>query len=81
MWLTISLIVSRLSLHSSDTITIFGEVFRAHSSAKWDDSFPITLMKYQYLTAEALSVSMLPTNCEYTFDAVSKPIDVCMYLW
>jgi hypothetical protein len=33
-------------------------------------------MKYQYLTAEALSVSMLPISYEYTLDAVSKPIDV-----
>jgi len=52
------------SLHSSETITILGDVLSAHSSAKWDDSLPMTLIKYQYLTAEALSVSMLPTNYE-----------------
>jgi hypothetical protein len=30
-------------------------------------------MKYQYFDAEALSVSILPINYEYTLDAVSNP--------
>jgi len=55
---------------------MFGDVFNAHSSARCDDSFPMTRMKYQYFTADALSVSIFPTSYEYTFEAVSKPIDV-----
>lgn len=50
----------------------------AHSNAKCDGSLPISLMKYQYLMAEAESVNMLPISYEYTFEAVSKPIDVEM---
>jgi len=33
----------------------------------------MSLIKYQYLIADALSVSMLPISWEYTFAAVSKP--------
>ena len=55
---------------------MLGEVLKAHSAAKCDGSLPISLMKYQYLMAEALSVSMFPISCEYTLEAVSKPIAV-----
>jgi len=49
---------------SSDIITIFGYVYKAHSRARWEGSFPISLMKYQYFVAEALSVSILPISWE-----------------
>ena len=62
--LTISFKVSLRLLHSSDTITMLGDVLRAHSNAKCDGSYPISLIKYQYLTAEALSVSMFPISWE-----------------
>jgi hypothetical protein len=38
-------------------------------------------MKYQYLDAEALSVSILPINWEYTFEAVSNPSADWIYVW
>jgi len=73
--------VSFALFDSSETMTMLGQVLRAHSRARWEGSLPISLMKYQYLTAEALSVNMLPISCEYTFEALSKPIAELMYLW
>ena len=74
--LTMSGRVSPLYEDSSEMIVRFGWVLSAHSMAKWEGSFPINLIKYQYLEAEALSVSMFPINWEYTFEAVSNPSEV-----
>lgn len=60
--LTISTKVSLLNAHSSEIMTTLGWVYKAHSRAKWEGSLPINLMKYQYFIAEALSVSIFPTN-------------------
>lgn len=68
--------VSLLSSDASEIITMLGHVLSAHSIARWEASLPMSLIKYQYFTADALSVNIFPINCEYTLDAVSKPIDV-----
>ena len=61
---TISGRVSPLYEDSSEIIVRLGWVLRAHSIAKWDGSFPINLIKYQYLLADALSVSIFPISYE-----------------
>ena len=73
MRLTTSGSVSPLKAHSSEMMTIFGWVLRAHSRAKCEGPLPMSLIKYQYLIAEALSVSMFPISWEYTLEAVSNP--------
>lgn len=60
---------------------MLGQVCSALFTTKWEGLLLMSLMKYQHLHAEALSVSMLPINYGFTFDSVSKPIEVWMYLW
>ena len=47
----------------------------------WEAERPISLTKCQYFFAEFASRPMLPISSLYTFDAVSKPKEVSMYLF
>ena len=71
--LTTSYKVKPLSLISSLISTTLGWVYNAHSNTRWDGSLPINLMKYQYLTADAASIIILPISYEYVLAALSNP--------